>query len=446
MKLWEKDIQVDQEVHRFTTANDRILDLKLSYWDVLGSMAHVHMLESVNLISTGEKETLISGLKDILKEIESGDFVISEEVEDVHSQIELLLTERKGSVGKKIHTGRSRNDQVLVDLKLYLRNELEELVHLSAALFEELWQQSERTKDLILPGYTHMQVAMPSSFGMWFGAYAECLVEDLYQLQATFKVINQNPLGSAAGYGSSFPLDRMKTTELLGFNQLAVNSVFAQMGRGRTEKSMAFSISMLASTLGKLSMDICLYNSQNFGFLKLPDVYTTGSSIMPHKKNPDVFELIRGKSNTLQSLPFQINSILVNLPSGYHRDLQLLKEVLFPAIESMKELLKLTAFAVSKLEVQPPLPTSKTYELMYTVDAVNELVMAGIPFRDAYKTIGLQVEQGTFQAASTPKDHTHLGSIGNLGNEEIRQKWEDAIGIFNFQEVRKSIETLIKIQ
>ncbi|MGN8224598.1 argininosuccinate lyase [Gracilimonas sp. BCB1] len=422
-KLWEKGIQTDAFIEKFTVGKDRDLDLQLAKYDVQGTLAHITMLESVGLLEKDELNILRNELNRILDEvIEPGNFEIEDGVEDVHSQIELMLTRELGDVGKKVHSGRSRNDQVLVDIRLYLRDQIKEVAQLSKKLFETLMNQSEDTKEVLLPGYTHTQAAMPSSFGMWFGAYAESLVDDLTLLESVYHIINRNPLGSAAGYGSSFPLDRSMTAELLGFEGLNVNSVYAQMGRGKTEQTLSFAMAGLAGTLNKLAADVCLYNSQNFQFLKLPDELTTGSSIMPHKKNPDVFELIRAKTNALKALPNQMMMATTNLTSGYHRDFQILKELLFPAIEELKSCLFITEYAAAQMEVNQDILDDPKYKLIFSVEAVNELVKKGVPFRDAYQQVAQQIEDGSFEPP-TELNHTHEGSIGNLGNEEIRERF-----------------------
>jgi argininosuccinate lyase len=418
-KLWEKGIETDEFVERFTVGKDRELDLELAKYDVKGTLAHITMLESVGLLSGKERGQLSVELYRILDDvIETGKFEIEDGVEDVHSQIELMLTRELGDVGKKVHSGRSRNDQVLVDVRLYLRDQIKEIAQLSRQLFDKLTDQSEATKEILLPGYTHTQAAMPSSFGMWFGAYAESLVDDLVLLESAYHIINRNPLGSAAGYGSSFPLNRQMTTELLGFEGMNVNSVYAQMGRGKTEQTLSFAMAGIAGTLNKFASDVCLYNSQNFNFIQLPDELTTGSSIMPHKKNPDVFELIRAKTNSVKTLPNQIMMATTNLTSGYHRDFQILKEILFPAIQELKNCLSITAYATKKIKVQEDILKDPKYKLIFSVEVVNELVQQGMPFRDAYQNVAQQIEDGTFEP---PKklDHTHEGSIGNLGNEGI---------------------------
>lgn len=421
-KLWEKGIKTDAFIEAFTVGKDRELDLELAKYDVQGTIAHITMLESVGLLEADELKALVTELNKILEEIiEPGDFEIEEGVEDVHSQIELMLTRKLGDVGKKVHSGRSRNDQVLVDIKLFLRAQIREIVELSGKLFDALITQSEATKEILLPGYTHTQAAMPSSFGLWFGAYAESLVDDLELMKAAYSIVNQNPLGSAAGYGSSFPLKRSMTTELLGFEGMNRNVVYAQMGRGKAEQTMSYAMAGLAGTLNKLASDVCLYNSQNFAFLKLPDDLTTGSSIMPHKKNPDVFELIRAKTNVLKSLPATISTLTANLTSGYHRDFQMLKEVLFPAIKELKDCLFITEYAASKMEVTKDILDDPKYKLIFSVEAVNELVVQGVPFREAYVQVGKQIEDGTFEPP-TKINHAHEGSIGNLGNEEIQSR------------------------
>ncbi len=429
-KLWKKGIQTDEFIEQFTVGEDRELDLRLAKYDVQGTLAHITMLESVGLLTKPELEELTKELNRILEEvILPGDFEIEEGVEDVHSQIELMLTRRLGDVGKKVHSGRSRNDQVLVDIRLFLRDEIKELAKLTKKLFQSLMAQSEQHKEVLLPGYTHTQAAMPSSFGMWFGAFAESLADDLVLLESTLRIINRNPLGSAAGYGSSFPLNRTMTTELLNFEGMNVNSVYAQMGRGKTEQTLSFAMAGLAGTLNKLSADICLYNSQNFQFLHLPDELTTGSSIMPHKKNPDVFELIRAKTNALRTLPNQIMMATANLTSGYHRDFQILKELLFPALEELKSCLFITEYAARQIAVNPNIIEDPKYKLIFSVEAVNELVQNGVPFRDAYLQVAQQIEDGSFEP---PKklNHTHEGSIGNLGNEEIKQRFDKLISLF----------------
>jgi len=443
MKLWQKDKDALKEVSQFTIGNDNELDLFLARFDVLGSLAHIQMLESIHLLEKKELDELSKALKEIYKEILKGNFSIEEGVEDIHSQIELMLTAKLGEIGKKIHSGRSRNDQVLVDLKLFLRNEIQELVGEIKELFDLLIVLSEKHKDALLPGYTHLQLAMPSSFGLWFGAYAESLVDDVITLQSAYKITNKNPLGSAAGYGSSFPLNRKMTTELLGFSDLNYNVVYAQMGRGKTEKVVAAAISNVASTIGKLAMDACLYLNQNFGFISFPEELTTGSSIMPHKKNPDVFELIRSRCNTLQAVPQEITLITTNLPSGYHRDLQLLKEKLFPAFGQLKDCLKMTHLMLSNIEVKQGLLKDEKYKYLFSVEEVNKLVLQGIPFRDAYKVIGQSIEKGEFKY-SDQLHHTHEGSMGNLCNEEIQRMMNTEIQSFQFDSVNEKLERLIQ--
>jgi len=419
MKLWEKNnTEVSAQVDRFTVGRDREFDTRLARFDVQGSLAHIAMLCSVGLLPRGEFEILSNELQNIEAAIIEGNFSIREDVEDIHSQIELMLTERVGDAGKKIHSGRSRNDQVAVDIKLYLRHEILELKGLVLQLFEVLQQLSELHKDKLLPGYTHLQLAMPSSFGLWLGAYAEGLVDDMNLLATAYDMANKNPLGSGAGYGSSFPLDRQMTTDLLQFASLHYNSIYAQMSRGKTERFLAMAISSFAATLGKLSMDICLYMNQNFGFISLPAAFTTGSSIMPHKKNPDVFELIRGKCSRLQALPNELTLLMNNLPSGYHRDIQYSKEMLFPAIDELKACLEMATMVLPGIEVRDRVSEGVQYKYLFTVEKVNELVNAGVPFRDAYRQVGNEVENGTFTYAGQLK-HTHQGSIGNLCTAEI---------------------------
>lgn len=423
-KLWEKGIETDAFIEAFTVGKDRELDLELAKYDVQGTIAHITMLESVGLLEKEELKVLTEELTRILEEvIEPGNFKIEDGVEDVHSQIEMMLTSKLGDIGKKVHSGRSRNDQVLVDLKLFLREKAKEIASLVKKLFDVLVTQSEYNRSILLPGYTHTQAAMPSSFGLWFGAFAESLVDDLVLLKAVHAIVNQNPLGSAAGYGSSFPLDRTLTTSLLDFENMNTNVVYAQMGRGKAEQSFAFAIAGIAGTLNKLASDVCLYNSQNFAFIKLPDDLTTGSSIMPHKKNPDVFELIRAKTNLLKALPNTISTATANLTSGYHRDFQILKEVLFPAINELKDCLFITEYAIGKMKVNDKILEDPKYKLIYSVEVVNELVLKGVPFREAYVQVAKQIEEGTFEPPKEIK-HTHEGSIGNLGNDEIKKRME----------------------
>ena len=441
-KLWEKNVQVDAEIDRFTVGRDREMDLYLAPYDILGSMAHITMLESIGLLTADELRRLIAELRDIYSVAEQGNFVIEEGIEDVHSQVELMLTRKLGDIGKKIHSGRSRNDQVLVDLKLFIRSELQSVVELTHTLFESLIAQSEKYKAVLMPGCTHLQVAMPSSFGLWFGAYAESLVDDLTVLQAAYRVCNRNPLGSAAGYGSSFPLDRSMTTRLLGFDSMNYNVVYAQMGRGKTERIVATALASIAGTLAKLAFDACMFNSQNFGFIKLPDAYTTGSSIMPHKKNPDVFELTRAKCNKIQALPYQITLIANNLPSGYFRDLQIIKEVFLPAFEELKDCLQMVTQMMSHLTVNEHILDDKRYDPIFSVEEVNRLALEGVPFRDAYKEVGLRIEAGDF----TPDKnlhHSHEGSIGNLCNDKIAALEAEIIGNFNFEKTRSAFNSLL---
>ena len=441
-KLWEKNTEVNQEIEKFTVGRDRELDLYLARSDVLGSMAHITMLESIGLLGKDELPVLLEELRRIHADIEAGRFIIEEGVEDVHSQVELLLTRKLGDMGKKIHSGRSRNDQVLVDLKLFTRAQLQDIAEEVRVLFEELQAQSERYKGVLMPGYTHLQVAMPSSFGLWFGAYAESLVDDLLFLQTAYKMTNRNPLGSAAGYGSSFPLNRTLTTELLGFDSMNYNVVYAQMGRGKMERNVAFALAGIAGTLSKLAFDACLFNSQNFGFVKLPDNCTTGSSIMPHKKNPDVFELTRAKCNKIQALPQQIILIMNNLPCGYFRDLQIIKEVFLPAFEELKDCLRMAAYIINKIQVNEHILDDPKYDNMFSVEEVNRLATGGMPFRDAYKKVGLDIEAGNF----TPDKrvhHTHEGSIGNLCNDKIHELMEQVWSGFNFARTREAENRLL---
>ncbi|WP_303822434.1 argininosuccinate lyase [Apibacter mensalis] len=424
MKLWEKGIPTDQRIDLFTVGNDRELDIVLAKYDVLGSLAQTKMLYQVGLITENEKKDLLQALNEILTDIENHTFKIEENFEDVHSKIEFLLTEKVGDAGKKIHTARSRNDQVLLDMNLYLKDELKMIKDQTRKLFDLLLVLAEKNKNILLPGYTHFQIAMPSSFGMWFSAYAESLIDDVILLNAALKIVDQNPLGSAAGYGSSFPIDRTFTTRELDFKTLKFNSVAAQMSRGKSEKSTAYALSCLASTLSKLAMDVTLYLSQNFNFLSLPTHLTTGSSIMPHKKNPDVFELIRGKCNKVQALPYELTLITNNLPSGYHRDLQLLKEGIIPGIQNCKACLEMAHYSLQDIQVNKNILDDPKYDYLFTVDALNELVAEGVPFRDAYKMIGQKVEQGTFQSPKKTT-HTHEGSINNLCLEEIKKKMDN---------------------
>ena len=441
-KLWEKNVQVDQEVDRFTVGKDREMDLYLAKYDVLGSMAHITMLERIGLLTAEELQTLLAALREIYKVADSGKFVIEEGIEDVHSQVELMLTRSLGDMGKKIHSGRSRNDQVLLDLKLFTRAQIQELVTAVTSLFEVLIAQSNRYQAVLMPGYTHLQVAMPSSFGLWFGAYAESLVDDLQLLQAAYRVCNRNPLGSAAGYGSSFPLNRQLTTDLLGFDSLDYNVVYAQMGRGKMERTVAFAMAGIAATLSKLAFDACLFNSQNFGFIKLPDQFTTGSSIMPHKKNPDVFELTRAKCNKIQGLPQQITLIANNLPSGYFRDLQIIKELFLPAFDELKDCLQMVTHMMREVKVNEHILDDERYALMFSVEEVNRRVVAGVPFRDAYKQVGLEIEAGQFKP-NKQVAHTHEGSIGNLCNEQITQLLQTVVKGFGFERMNQAEKQLL---
>lgn len=442
MKLWEKTVQVTDEIDRFTVGRDRELDLYLAKYDVLGSMAHITMLESIGLLEKDELKALLAELKDIYALAERGEFVIEDDIEDVHSQVELMLTRRLGDMGKKIHSGRSRNDQVLVDLKLFTRDQLRRVAEAVVRLFKELQKQSERYKNVLMPGYTHLQVAMPSSFGLWFGAYAESLVDDMLLLEAAYRMTNRNPLGSAAGYGSSFPLNRTMTTELLGFDSMDYNVVYAQMGRGKNERNVAFALAGIAGTVAKLAFDACLYNSQNFGFVKLPDECTTGSSIMPHKKNPDVFELIRSRCNKIQSLPQQIVLMMNNLPCGYFRDLQEIKEVFLPAFDQLIDCLEMTTYIVEQMRVNEHILEDSRYDLMFSVEEVNRLAASGMPFRDAYKKVGLDIEAGKFKPVKEIH-HTHEGSIGNLCNEAIAQLMQQTYDRFGFERVAAAERSLL---
>jgi len=431
-KLWQKDVSVHDEIDKFTVGMDRELDLLLAKYDVLGSLAHIKMLASIDLLDQGELDILSKELTKIHETVESGNFKIEEGVEDVHSQVELMLTQRLGDVGKKIHSGRSRNDQVLLDLKLFMRAEVLLIVDLVQQLFDRLISLSNQYKDVLLPGYTHLQVAMPSSFGLWFGAYAESLADDLVVLKSAYDLVNRNPLGSAAGYGSSFPLNRQMTTDLLGFESMNYNVVYAQMGRGKAEKVLANAMAIIAETIGRFSMDVCLYMGQNHGFISFPDEYTTGSSIMPHKKNPDVFELIRARSNKLKALPNEISMITTNLPSGYHRDLQLIKESFMPAFENIKECLFMTRFMLENISIRKEILREEKYTYMFSVELVNQLVLEGMPFRDAYVEVGRRIENGKFDVP-TKLDHTHEGSLGNLCNDKIKNSFQSTFNFFNEQ-------------
>ncbi len=442
MKLWQKDIQSLKSVEKFTVGNDRELDIYLAPFDVLGSLAHIKMLGSIGLLSSDELARLEVELKNIYQLIQKGNFKLDDGVEDIHSQVELMLTQKLGDVGKKIHSARSRNDQVLVDLKLFLRSEIEKLVLSTKALFDLLIQQSEKHKDDLLPGYTHLQLAMPSSFGLWFGAYAESLVDDLITLQAAFEVVNKNPLGSAAGYGSSFPINRKMTTDLLGFDDLNYNVVYAQMGRGKTERIVASALANIAASLSKLSMDACLYLNQNFSFISFPEELTTGSSIMPHKKNPDVFELIRSHCNRIQALPNEIMLMTTNLPSGYHRDLQLIKEHIIPAFQNLQSCVEMTGLMISNMVVKKDLLLNKQYQFLFSVEEVNKLVLQGVPFRDAYKQIGNDIDKGNFSYTPSPS-HTHEGSIGNLQHQQIILMMDKVLSRFNFGKVESALKQLL---
>lgn len=444
MKLWQKDKASLKEVERFTIGRDQEMDMMLAPYDVLGSLAHITMLETINLLSKEDLKVLSAELKKIYQRIERGDFKVEEGVEDIHSQVELELTKSLGDVGKKIHSGRSRNDQVLVDIKLYLRSEIENLVMEVNTLFELLQSQSEKFKGHLLPGYTHLQLAMPSSFGLWFGAYAESLWDDVITLQAAYKIVNKNPLGSAAGYGSSFPLNRTLTTQLLGFESLNHNVVYAQMGRGKSERIVASAIANVAATLSKLSMDAVLFLNQNFGFISFPDELTTGSSIMPHKKNPDVFELVRARCNQLVALPNDIALSTANLPSGYHRDMQLLKELLFPAISHLKDCLRMVHLMLSNISVKENILDDDKYKFLFSVEEVNKLVLSGMPFRDAYKKVGLDIEANQYKPA-TNVSHTHEGSIGNLQLLQVSAGMQDTINSFGFQHYKDAFSRLLKL-
>ena len=442
MKLWEKDFEINSEIERFTVGRDREMDLYLAPYDVLGSMAHITMLESIGLLGKDELPVLLKELKNIYEQAQRGEFVIEDGIEDVHSQVELMLTRKLGDMGKKIHSGRSRNDQVLVDLKLFTRHQLQFVAEAVKDLFDQLIAKSNQYKNVLMPGYTHLQVAMPSSFGLWFGAYAESLADDMLFLQAAYKMTNRNPLGSAAGYGSSFPLNRQMTTDLLGFDSMDYNVVYAQMGRGKMERNVGFAIATIAGTMAKLAFDACMFNCQNFGFVKLPKECTTGSSIMPHKKNPDVFELIRSKSNKLQSLPQQITLMMNNLPVGYFRDLQIIKEVFLPAFDELLDCLRMTAYIINRIEVNDHILDDPRYDPMFSVEEVNRLAAEGMPFRDAYKKVGLDIEAGKF----TPnKDihHTHEGSIGNLCNDCIEALMQSVLEGFAFDRVEQAEKKLL---
>ena len=445
MKLWQKDKASFKEVETFTVGKDREMDMYLASFDVLGSLAHTTMLESVGLLTKEDLNVIKIELKNIYQQIQKGDFALQDNVEDIHSQVELLLTEKLGDVGKKIHSARSRNDQVLVDIKLFLRNEIEQLVNAIQPFFQLIQQQSEAFKNHLLPGYTHLQIAMPSSFGLWFGAYAESLVDDVITLQSAYQIVNKNPLGSAAGYGSSFPINRTLTTQLLGFADLNYNVVYAQMGRGKAERITAQALANVADTLSRLSMDMTLYLNQNFDFVSFPTELTTGSSIMPHKKNPDVFELIRSHCNRIKSLPNEIMMMTTNLPSGYHRDLQLLKEHLFPAFQTLRDCINMASLMLSNISIKENILADEKYKYLFTVDEVNKLVMQGIPFRDAYKIIGQQVEDGVFMPPPLGEfgRGLHEGSIGNLCNEQIAGIMNKALSSFEFEKVHEAIKHLL---
>ena len=443
-KLWEKNIDVNPEIERFTVGKDRELDLFLAPYDVMGSLAHSAMLATIGMLTEEEKNSLHAELRNIYAAIEKGEFIIEDGVEDVHSQVELMLTRKLGDTGKKIHSGRSRNDQVLLDLKLFTRKELQEVCEAVKELFDALIEQSNRHKDVLMPGYTHLQVAMPSSFGLWFGAYAESLADDMLFLQAAYRMCNRNPLGSAAGYGSSFPLNRTMTTELLGFDSMNYNVVYAQMGRGKCERNVAYALATVAGTLAKMAFDACMFNSQNFGFVKLPAECTTGSSIMPHKKNPDVFELLRAKCNRLQALPTDIILIMNNLPCGYFRDLQIIKDLFLPAFADIKECIAMATYIIKRIEVNESILEDNRYDAMFSVEEVNRLAAEGMPFRDAYKKVGLDIEAGTF----TPNkkiNHTHEGSIGNLCNEQITALMESTYNAMNFSKSREAEKALLTL-
>ena len=442
-KLWEKNYEINHEIERFTVGRDREMDLYLAKYDVLGSMAHITMLESIGLLEKEELKPLLDELKNIYELCEKGEFVIEDGIEDVHSQVELILTRKLGDMGKKIHSGRSRNDQVLVDLKLFTRHQLKEIADAVKVLFDELLQKSNQYKEVLMPGYTHLQIAMPSSFGLWFGAYAESLADDMLFLQAAYKMTNRNPLGSAAGYGSSFPLNRTMTTKLLGFDSMDYNVVYAQMGRGKMERNVAFALASVAGTLAKMAFDACMFNSQNFSFVKLPKECTTGSSIMPHKKNPDVFELIRAKCNKIQALPQQVMMIMNNLPVGYFRDLQIIKEVFLPAFDELADCLQMAAYIINKIEVNEHILDNPMYDPIFSVEEVNRLAAAGMPFRDAYKKVGLEIEAGTFHADHNIH-HTHEGSIGNLCNDEINALMSNVLKGFNFERMTEAEKKLLE--
>lgn len=442
MKLWQKDKASLKEVEAFTVGNDREMDQHLAAFDVLGSMAHIRMLESIGLLTTDELTKLTVELRNIYHEVTAGLFTLADDVEDVHSQIEMMLTDRLGDIGKKIHSGRSRNDQVLVDIRLFFRHEIRRVTEEMQSLFTLLLELSEKHKDHLLPGYTHFQLAMPSSFGLWFGAYAESLADDLNLLAGTYRVVNRNPLGSGAGFGSSFPLNRIMTTELLGFESLNYNVVYAQMTRGKVEKTVAFALSGVAATLARLAMDACLFLNQNFAFISFPDELTTGSSIMPHKKNPDVFELIRARCNQIAAIPGSIAMLTTNLPSGYHRDMQLLKEMIFPAFENLIDCLRMTTLMLSHISIRENILNEDKYRYLFSVEEVNKRVLAGVPFRDAYREVGKEIEGGSYNPPRT-LNHTHEGSIGNLCNKQIRGYFDDTLRRFDFRKVDDCIDNLL---
>ena len=444
MKLWQKDNQsIDQRIEAFTVGQDRTLDIVLAPYDIVGSVAHGQMLARIGLLTETEFAALKNELRQLYQQTLAGDFYIEEGMEDVHSQVEFLLTQALGDAGKKIHSGRSRNDQVLLDLRLFLRDQIRDIAHLTQALFDRLMNLSNQHKDVLLPGYTHTQVAMPSSFGLWFAAYAESLVDDLQLMLAAYRITNQNPLGSAAGYGSSFPLDRTLTTQLLGFDTLNYNVVYAQMGRGKVERTISFALSSVAATLGKLAADICLYMSQNFGFVSFPDHLTTGSSIMPHKKNPDVFELVRAKSNKIMALPTEISLVIGNLTSGYHRDLQIVKESLFPALEQLQQCLVIAEYALTHIQVKNNILDDEKYRYLFSVESVNREVMRGMPFRDAYRKVGKEINDGTYQP-QRELHHTHEGSLRNLCNDKIQEKMTEVLAEFHFERAQQAIEQLMR--
>jgi len=443
MKLWDKGTSVNELIENFTVGKDREMDMYLAKFDVLGSIAHAKMLKSINLLTQSELAELQSELVKIHQIIENGDFRIEDGVEDVHSQVELMLTRKLGDTGKKIHSGRSRNDQVLLDLKLFTRSEIQKLVESVCELFDKLLTKAILNRDHLMPGYTHLQVAMPSSFGLWFSAYAESLVDDLVLLKAAYQITNQNPLGSAAGYGSSFPLNRQMTSDLLGFDSMNYNVIYAQMGRGKMEKTVAFALSSIAATISKFAFDVCLFMSQNFGFVALPDELTTGSSIMPHKKNPDVFELVRSHCNKIQAIPYQISLMTNNLPSGYFRDLQILKEVFLPAFQELADCISIAGFAIDNMTVNTNVMADDRYKYVYSVEDVNKLVMQGVPFRDAYKQVGNQINSGTYEP-TREVNHTHAGSVGNLCLDEIAEKMVAVVEGFEFEQIEAAYSNLLE--